>query len=154
MISAFNSSLSTVRSKGGNSETALAELSKQFRTLQQQLVHSQDAGSVSPASTGVAALSREIVTVQAQIERVILAAQLSKLQSANETGAGDSSNATMDPGKKEEPGTVIKPAMAAHDRAAASSVSTGKHDDPAVRRSAAQSYHLQKPQGSYVDAKA
>ena len=77
----------------------LAELSKREQALNQKLAEASKATPPPPSSVSADSIAREISGVQAQIEQVILEAQLSKLNTSantNTSGNADGSSSTAD----------------------------------------------------------
>ncbi len=87
MTPAVGSSTSTFGKRTVDSDTTLAELNRQVQSLRQKLAQvGKDAPPPPPPSDSQSVtLSREMVSVQAQIERVILEAQLTKLGAISST---------------------------------------------------------------------
>ncbi len=82
MIPAVGSSSLTLGNRGAESEGTIAELNSQVQRLRQKL--SQSGQTETPPGSGAqtVTLSREIVGIQAQIERAVLEAQLTKLNTS------------------------------------------------------------------------
>lgn len=84
MISRISSSLSSAGSASSGSSSKLAELNKHVSTLKQQLTQAQKSKPQDiDSSVKANSITQEIVSVEAQIERLALEAQLAKLTSAN-----------------------------------------------------------------------
>jgi hypothetical protein len=75
-----------IGTRPADSVTTLAELSKEVQTLRQKLAKASKADARPPASEQSVTLSSAIVSVQAQIERVILEEQLTKLDAGSTSG--------------------------------------------------------------------
>lgn len=86
MITAVGATGSLSRTK----DSAVAELHKQVSTLQQRLAQAKKAGADRATEVPQpASVSNEINTIQSQIERLILQAQLARLQGSDSTSSSD-----------------------------------------------------------------
>lgn len=96
MVSTVSSTQSVSAVGASNSIAKLAELNKQASTLRQQLLRERQASDGEAAARAAAdkteSLTREIVNVQAQIEQLVLEAQLSRLNVASATKTDDAEN--------------------------------------------------------------
>lgn len=93
MVSAVGSTQASSSSSAVTSIAKIAALNKQASSLRQQLLRANKSGESDPDSNQTEALTREIVSVQTQIEQLILEAQLSRLNVANATKRSDDPNA-------------------------------------------------------------
>ncbi|WP_374593607.1 FlxA-like family protein [Aquabacterium sp.] len=94
MVSTVSSTQSVSAVGASNSIAKIAELNKQASTLRQQLLRARRSSGegdeqASPDADKTESLSREIVNVQAQIEQLVLEAQLSRLNVAGATKTDD-----------------------------------------------------------------
>ena len=87
MIPAVVSSMSAAAGRGADGDPTLAELSRQMQSLQQKLSVAQK-DTTPPRGAQAASITGEIVNVQAQMERMILEAQLAKLRASINAAAG------------------------------------------------------------------
>jgi hypothetical protein len=84
MISSGKSSLSVAGNSASGRVAKIDALSKQANTLRQQLSSVQKPGAAEQQVTQSNSISQELVSIQSQIERLVLDGQLSKLTSQDE----------------------------------------------------------------------
>ena len=86
MTPAVSFSSSSLATRPSASMGQLAELSKRQQALSQKLAEASKVTPPPPSSTAADSITREISGVQAQIEQILLEAQLSKLMSNAQAG--------------------------------------------------------------------
>jgi hypothetical protein len=132
MISAVTSNLSSAGNSVSSRIAKIDALNKHASTLREQLAQEQQPGVVPQDSTKSNSLTQELVTIQSQIERLVLDSQLSKLTAQDESSDAASHGGT--------PG-----AQKSDDKAPHGEARGGKHQDL---------YHVAKTSGNLVDVQA
>ncbi|MDE2367678.1 MAG: hypothetical protein KGN16_01810 [Burkholderiales bacterium] len=155
MITAVSSSPSTTGTLQSGSDATIAGLNKQIRSLQRQLAQAQksqgganaaaaQAGgtpSTLVSSSQTASITSEIVSVEAQIQRLVLESQLEKIQASSNAGNGT--------GHTESPSHAVA--------AGKSAASPGQHKSASLEPQAPAtpgSYAPQPQRGQIVDERA
>lgn len=146
MVSAVNSTGSSSVITAISGVEKIAALNKQADALRQQLAQAKTAKPADFARSKTESITQEIVSVQNQIEQVILAAQLSKLtagNNANNDQSGDGNN-NADNGSDDSKSGAHKVNAKSHPaQSKAAKDASASYDDTA-----------QQAQGQYVDIKA
>jgi hypothetical protein len=97
MISAVTSNLSGAGSSASSRVAKIDALTKQASTLRQQLADAHKATDAPSERTKTNSLSQEIISIQAQIERLILDSQLSKLMAQRSSNTESSTSHAIGP---------------------------------------------------------
>jgi hypothetical protein len=147
MISSVSSNLSGAGNSASSRIAKIDALSKQANTLRQQLAHEQQPGSAAQDATKSNSISQELVSIQSQIERLVLDGQLSRLTSADDSGNGagtTSSSQGVGQGEQHAGSTAAQKAG-----------SKTRHADTQAAAKRPDPYHVaQVVSGNYVDVQA
>jgi hypothetical protein len=150
MISSVSSTLSGAGNSASSRIAKIDALSKQANTLRQQLAQEQQPGTQASDGSKTNSISQELVTIQSQIERLVLDGQLSRLTSAEEPDSSQSATAPTEGGqdaKSGEPQSDRPNVQKSGNKARLGDVhSASKRQDP---------YHVAEVvSGNYVDLQA
>lgn len=143
MVSAVSStSGSSAISTAVSGVEKIAALNKQADALRQQLAQAKTSKPADFARSKAESITQEIVSVQTQIEQVILAAQLSKLTAGNNANNEQSSDGNNTDGAGDSKSDTHKVNAKTHQAQSKGSKTSDPYDDSA------------QAQGQYVDIKA
>jgi hypothetical protein len=152
MISSVSSTLSGAGNSASSRIAKIDALSKQANTLRQQLAQEQQPGTQASDATKTNSISQELVTIQSQIERLVLDGQLSRLTSADESSSTSDASASTQSGQENNGKASEASATSA---GVQKSGSRARHGDTHSTSKRPDPYHVAEVlSGNYVNVQA